>query len=334
MKNFKYGWANVVGNADKISRLKNFAVDKNFPQSIIFSGVEGIGKRKIAEICAASLLCENLTDGEPCGSCDACKLMAAGTHPDFYVVEPEESKTARNIKIGQIRELQKETSLRPVQGDKRVVIIDGAEFMNTAAANCVLKTLEEPQSQTNFILITANRAGLLMTIRSRCMTMNFDKLTREQIETALESFDVDALTAKKLSAISDGSLGRALMLEKSGGYELRDSALTLVRQIFENQLNNEIIFSKGKMFETYSREKFFDFVNYVQKILRDIFFLNTTTLYNADLKDKLAEINLPDDAIEKMLAEGTAVQRQLKSNATLRLIAEAYMMRLRKCVGS
>ena len=334
MKNFKYGWANVVGNADKISRLKNFAVDKNFPQSIIFSGVEGIGKRKIAEICAASLLCENLTDGEPCGSCDACKLMAAGTHPDFYVVEPEESKTARNIKIGQIRALQKETSLRPVQGDKRVVIIDGAEFMNNAAANCVLKTLEEPQSQTNFILITANRAGLLMTIRSRCMTMNFDKLTREQIETALESFDVDALTAKKLSAISDGSLGRALMLEKSGGYELRDAALTLVRQIFENQLNNEIIFSKGKMFETYSREKFFDFVNYVQKILRDIFFLNTTTLYNADLKDKLAEINLPDDVIEKMLAEGTAVQRQLKSNATLRLIAEAYMMRLRKCVGS
>ena len=334
MKNFKYGWANVVGNADKISRLKNFAVDKNFPQSIIFSGVEGIGKRKIAEICAASLLCENLTDGEPCGSCDACKLMAAGTHPDFYVVEPEESKTARNIKIGQIRELQKETALRPVQGDKRVVIIDGAEFMNNAAANCVLKTLEEPQSQTNFILITANRAGLLMTIRSRCMTMNFDKLTREQIETALESFDVDALTAKKLSAISDGSLGRALMLEKSGGYELRDAALTLVRQIFENQLNNEIIFSKGKMFETYSREKFFDFVNYVQKILRDIFFLNTTTLYNADLKDKLAEINLPDDVIEKMLAEGTAVQRQLKSNATLRLIAEAYMMRLRKCVGS
>ena len=334
MKNFKYGWANVVGNADKISRLKNFAVDKNFPQSIIFSGVEGIGKRKIAEICAASLLCENLTDGEPCGSCDACKLMAAGTHPDFYVVEPEESKTARNIKIGQIRELQKETALRPVQGDKRVVIIDGAEFMNTAAANCVLKTLEEPQSQTHFILITANRAGLLMTIRSRCMTMNFDRLTREQIETALESFDVDALTAKKLSAISDGSLGRALMLEKSGGYELRDAALTLVRQIFENQLNNEIIFSKGKMFETYSREKFFDFVNYVQKILRDIFFLNTTTLYNADLKDKLAEINLPDDVIEKMLAEGTAVQRQLKSNATLRLIAEAYMMRLRKCVGS
>ena len=333
MKNFKYSWKNVVGNEDKISRLKNFAAEKTFPQSILFSGVEGIGKRKIAEICAAALLCENLTDGEPCGTCDACKLMAGGTHPDFYVVEPEETKINRNIKIGQIRELQKETSLRPIQGDRRVVIIDGAEFMNKPAANCVLKTLEEPQSQTSFILITANRASLLMTIRSRCMTMNFDKLTTEQIETALESFDVDALTAKKLSAISDGSLGRALMLEKSGGYELRDAALALVRQIFENELNNEIIFSKGKMFETYSREKFFDFVNYVQKILRDIFFTDKP-LYNADLKDKLTEIKLSDEVIKKMLAEGNAAQRQLKSNATLRLLAEAYMMRLRKCIVS
>ena len=334
MKNFKCSWKNIFGNEDKILQLKNLAAEKNFPQSIIFSGVEGIGKRKIAEICAAALLCENPTDGEPCGTCDDCHLMAAGTHPDFYVVEPEETKTNRNIKIGQIRELQKETSLRPIRGERRVAVIDGAEFMNKPAANCVLKTLEEPQSQTNFILITANRSGLLMTIRSRCMTMNFDKLTREQIESALESFDIDALTAKKLSAISDGSLGRALMLEKSGGYELRDAALTLIRQIFENRLNNEIIFSKGKMFETYSREKFFDFVNYVQKILRDIFFLNTTTLYNADLKDKLAEINLSDDVIKKMLAEGNATQRQIKSNATLRLVAEAYMMRLRNCVNT
>lgn len=331
MVNFKYSWKNIFGNEDKISRLKNFAADKNFPQSILFSGVEGIGKRKIAETCAAALLCENLTDGEPCGTCDACKLMAGGTHPDFYVVEPEETKTNRNIKIGQIRELQKETSLRPIQGNRRVVIIDGAEFMNKPAANCVLKTLEEPQSQTSFILITANRASLLMTIRSRCMTMNFDKLTREQIETALESFEIDALTAKKLSAISDGSLGRALMLEKSGGYELRDAALALVRQLFENKLNNEIIFSKGKMFETYSREKFFDFVNYVQKILRDIFFVDKP-LYNVDLKDKLTEIKLSDDVIKKMLSEGNAAQRQIKSNATLRLVAEAYMMRLRKCI--
>ena len=334
MKNFKYSWENIVGNEEKISRLKSFAATKNFPQSILFSGVEGIGKRKAAETCAAALLCENPTDGEPCGTCDACKLVEARTHPDFYIVEPEETKTTRNIKIGQIRELQKETALRPIQSERRVVIIDGAEFMNKPAANCVLKTLEEPQSQTSFILITANRAGLMMTIRSRCMTMNFDKLTREQIETALERLDVEPLKAKKLSAISDGSLGRALTLEKSGGYELRNAAFALVRQLFQDELNNDILFAKGKMFETYTRENFFDFVNYVQKILRDISFSRETIIYNVDLEDELTKIKFSDDIILKMLSEGTAAQRQIKSNATLRLLAEAYMMRLRKCVKS
>ena len=332
MANFKYSWKKIVGNENNIVRLKKFAIDKNFPQSILFAGVEGIGKRKIADTYATALLCENSIDGEPCGTCDGCRLMAAGTHPDFYVVEPEETKASRTIKIGQIRDLQKETSIRPLNGDKRVVIIDGAEFMNKPAANCVLKTLEEPASQTIFILITADRSSLLLTIRSRCMTINFDKLTAEQIQTALKNFAVDDFKAQRLSAISDGSLGRALALEQSGGYELRNDALGLIRLLFKKELDNEIIFSKGKIFETYSREKFSDFVNYVQKILRDIFFIGKADLYNEDLKDKIAEIKFPEETLLKLLAEGTTVQRRLKSNANLRLSAEAYLMRLRLAI--
>ena len=328
----QFTWKKIIGHADKIAHLKKFVTEKTFPHSIIFSGVEGIGKRKIAEICAAALICENPVDGEACGSCDSCKLMAAKSHPDFYVVEPEETKTTRNIKIAQIRDLQREVSLKPNMAENRIVIVDGAEFMNKPSANAILKTLEEPPGQTIFILITANRSGLLLTIRSRCVTMNFDKLPSAQIGETLINWGLDEFKAQRLSVIADGSLGRALALEQSGGYEIRDAALTIVNQIFRKELSDEIIFAKGKMFETYSREKFMDFVTYVQKILRDIFLFDNVELYNADLKDKLAVIKFSEDTIYKMLAEGTQAQRRLKSNANLRLLAESYLMRLRSAV--
>lgn len=336
MNDYKFSWKKIIGNSETVAKLKKFSAEKNFPHAVLFVGVEGIGKRKIAETCAAALMCENLTDGEPCGTCESCKLMAAGTHPDFYVIEPEETKAARNIKISQIRNLQHETSLRPIQSDRRVVIIDGAEFMNKAAANCILKTLEEPPSQTIFILLTANRAGLLLTIRSRCITINFDKLSAAQINETLLAQGIDAAKAQKLSVISDGSLGRALALEKSGGYEMRDEALTLIKQVCSNALNDEIIFAKGKIFETWSREKFADFVTYVQKILRDIYLVNQSEvyeLYNVDLKEKLAAIKIPEGILYKMIAEGTQTHRRLKSNANLRLLAESYLIRLRALFG-
>ena len=333
MSDYKFSWKKIIGNAEKIAQLKNLSVKKTFPHAVLFVGVEGVGKRKVAETCAATLLCDNLIDGEPCGTCDSCKLMAAGTHPDFYVVEPEDTRAARNIKIGQIRDLQREASLRPIQSDRRVVIIDGAEFMNKAAANCILKTLEEPPSQTIFILLTANREALLLTIRSRCnMTINFEKLSAAQINESLLAQGIDAVKAQKISVISDGSLGRALALEKSGGYEMRDDALALVKQLSSKALNDEIIFAKGKIWETWSREKFSDFVTYVQKILRDIYLVNQSELYelyNVDLKEKLAAIKIPEEILYKMIAEGTLAQRRLKSNANLRLLAESYLMRLR-----
>ena len=322
-------WKNFVGNDATVARLKNSLAEKKFPHAVIFSGVEGIGKRKFAEICAAALMCENPAGGEPCGTCKNCVAMAAGSHPDFYVVEPEATKSTRAIKIAQIRDLQREASLRPVQSERRVVIVDGAEFMNKAAANCILKTLEEPASQTTFILLTANRAGLLMTIRSRCITVNFEKISTAQIYEKLLERNIDAVKAKTLSVVADGSLGRALSLEESGGYELRDEALSLLTQLFNRKLTEEIIFAKGKIFEKWTRENFSDFITYLQKILRDIFFIKSKKLYNIDLKEKLEYLPFPEEVLYKMIAEGTQAQRRLKSNANLRLLAESYLFRLK-----
>lgn len=331
MENFKLNWQNIVGHKTKIDKLKKIIADEKFPHAVLFSGIEGIGKKKIAEICAAVLLCENPSNGEPCGVCSNCKLISAKSHPDFYVVEPETTKTTRNIKIGQIRTLQNEIALRPVQAERRVVLLDGAEFMNNAAANCLLKTLEEPPSQTIFILTTANRSSLLMTLRSRCRTINFDKLTTEEIKSELLRREID--NAEKISIIADGSLGHALKLSESGGYEMRESAIDFIERIALEEISIEDIFTKGVQISEWNKEQFSDFIICIQKILRDIFLLGQVDLYNPDFEKRLSKIKISEKRLSMMIEEGAEIRRRLKSNANLRLLAESYLMRLKKIVS-
>ncbi len=325
-------WKNIFGNAPRIAHLKKILAENKFPHAVIFAGVEGIGKRKIAEICAATLLCENPKNGEPCGVCHSCKILAAGNHPDFYVVEPEKSKSAPIIKIGQIRTLQNQVALQPNYSACRVVIIDGAELMNTPAANCLLKTLEEPTGQSIFILTTANRAGLLMTIRSRCGTVNFEKISADEIANALNLRGVESERAKIISVLADGSFGRALKLEESGGYELRTDALNFLENLLAKKITVENIFDKGKTFSDGSKENFSDFVTYMQKILRDVFLLDKAELYNADLKTRIANLKIPEKIIYELFDEGKNIQRKINSNANLRLLAESYFLKLRQIV--
>ncbi len=332
MENYKLSWENLIGHETTSDYLRKSISEEKFPHAVIFSGEEGVGKRLAAEICAASLLCENSTGGEPCGVCENCRLVAAKTHPDFYVVEAEESKTARNIKIGQIRDLQSEAALRPINSKRRVMIIDGAELMNNAAANCLLKTIEEPPSQTIFILLTASRSNLLMTIRSRCVTVNFDKISAGEIKNALILRGVEESEAENLSIISDGSLGRALKLKESGGAELRAAALEILEKISRSELTSEEIFKQGAEISDWSREKFADFLNYMQKILRDICFSEFMELKNPDLAARLKKIKIPERKILLMIETGAQYHKRLKSNANLRLLAEAYLFQLEKLI--
>lgn len=323
-------WENLIGHAATVDYLKKIIAEENFPHAVIFAGLEGVGKRLSAEICAAALLCENPRDGTPCGTCESCHLVAARTHPDFYVVEAENTKTVRNIKIGQIRDMQNEAALRPINSARRVVIIDGAELMNNAAANCLLKTIEEPPSQTIFILLTANRSSLLMTIRSRCMTINFDKIAASEIRDELIKRGVETSDAERLSVIAGGSFGRALKLCDSGGAQLREIALDTLEKISRAELTSEDIFTHGAQVADWSREKFAEYLIHVQKILRDICFVEVSEPYNPDLATRLREIKIPERKIFAMLETGVEFHRRLKSNANLRLLAEAYLFSLKK----
>lgn len=130
-------------------------------------GPAGIGKRALAEHWAAQLLCQRPAAAGACGECKACQLLAAGTHPDYFVLEPEEAE--KPIRVDQVRDLVGFVVQTAQLGGRKVVLLEPAEAMNVNAANALLKSLEEPSGDTVLLLISHQPSRLLPTIKSRCV---------------------------------------------------------------------------------------------------------------------------------------------------------------------
>ena len=143
------------------------------PHALLFAGAEGTGKHALCLAVASWLLCKTNADGRAetaCGECHSCQLMAAGTHPDFLICQPEED--SRQIRIDTVRRLNQFIYSTPQISHCQVVILRPLEVMNVSAANALLKTLEEPPGES-FLLLEAERPGsVLPTIRSRCQTIS------------------------------------------------------------------------------------------------------------------------------------------------------------------
>jgi len=140
--------------------------------ALLITGIPGLGKMGLVRALAHSLLCTAAgADGIPCGSCRGCSLYQADGHPDLHRVEPDPESKSGEIKIDAIRRLTVGEGLTAHSGGSKVVIVAPAERMNSAAANSLLKTLEEPTSATQMLLVSAYPGRLLPTIRSRCQQL-------------------------------------------------------------------------------------------------------------------------------------------------------------------
>lgn len=147
--------------------LMERVTQQRLPHAILFTGGRGIGKRHLASSLAYSLLCQKTQpEGSACGTCQSCRLLAAGSHPDYLLVEPEEE--GKVIGVDRIRELTAFQSLSSQYGRGRVVQLQPADALNINASNALLKTLEEPSGETTLLLSSDRPMGLLATIRSRC----------------------------------------------------------------------------------------------------------------------------------------------------------------------
>ena len=141
--------------------------DHRWPHAMLLHGQEGVGKNALALQLANALLCDRPgTEWQGCGTCSSCKLLQSNTHPDFLLIAPEEDK--QQIAVDQIRESCAKLALTSYRRGYKVAIVTPAHQMTLAAANSLLKTLEEPAPNTALILVTSRPGAILATLRSRC----------------------------------------------------------------------------------------------------------------------------------------------------------------------
>lgn len=158
------------------ARLQSRRVRAAMPHALLLCGPAGLGKRDFAQRLIASLLCRQPRDGDACGQCRGCLLLAAGTHPDFVRVTfgmRRDGTPRSEIVIDQVRDLSARLAMSSQFGGWQIACIDPADAMNAAAANALLKTLEEPSTQTLLILLADAPWRLPQTVRSRCQRVEF-----------------------------------------------------------------------------------------------------------------------------------------------------------------
>ena len=194
----------ITGHEQQKNILRRTLKNQRVAHAYLFEGPDGIGKKLMALAFVRALLCQN---GTGCGDCPACRKVDHNNHPDIHLLNAEDA----TLKIDQIRALQQELSLRPLEGIYKICLIDGAEHFSSGAANALLKTLEEPQPNTLIILLTSHPERLLLTILSRCQRLPFSRLPKQQLADILaQKLELSHTEALVLAALSEGSFKKAL----------------------------------------------------------------------------------------------------------------------------
>jgi DNA polymerase-3 subunit delta' len=195
--------------------LRQAVAQQRLPHALLLSGPPGLGKERFALSFAQSLLCrERDSEGVPCGVCRQCQLLHSGNHPDFQWLKPDAESKSGEITIEAIRNLTANASLTTHAGGNKVIAIQPAHRMNKAAANSLLKTLEEPTPGSVILLLTDQPGRLLVTIRSRCQTVHFKPPQRSQGVTWL-SGKVTHADPQLLLTLANGAPLKALELDNS-----------------------------------------------------------------------------------------------------------------------
>ena len=206
-------FGDVKGQDHIITTLQNQIKANRIGHAYLFCGTRGTGKTTVAKIFAKAVNCEHPVDGSPCGECEMCKSIAAGTSMNVIEID-----AASNNGVDNIREIREEVTYRPTEGKYKVYIIDEVHMLSIGAFNALLKTLEEPPEYVIFILATTEVHKIPITILSRCQHYDFKRISIETItERMQELMDTEHVEAEDkalryIAKAADGSMRDALSL--------------------------------------------------------------------------------------------------------------------------
>jgi len=316
----------IAGNS-RVKRILKLALERDrTPNSLLFCGPAGIGKRQTAVTLAKALNCLEMT-GDSCDRCPSCLAIDEGRHPDVMQIETPAGRQA--LAIDQTRLLKQAAYLRPMTARKRVFILAGAEEMSADAANSLLKVLEEPPLFCHIVLVTENPFLLLPTIVSRCQTLAFSAISNEEIGRILADHDYPEEQARVLALLVGGNLERALELEWEEARALREGSWQIFESLVTGRQPSLFLERFGALAKS-TQEEFERTLELFASFARDILLLGAggeaRFLLNPDLEAGLREaaatLDVPRAAA--LLAEIDFVRSGLDRNLNKNLLAATF----------
>lgn len=335
-----------IGNAQALRSLARLASSGRMPHAMLFAGPEGVGKKLAALELARALVCHDPLDGAACGKCAACvragvfdlprsekgedfERVFLSEHPDIGMVIPFKN----NIRIGAIRELEREAYYRPYEGPARIFIVDDADKMKDPAANALLKTLEEPASTSYIILVTARPDALLQTIHSRCQTVRFAPVPAAEIERSLSDSGKFSPEDARLSArLASGSVSRALSINIDEFRNKRHLILEVLNDVIVTQDLASLLQTAEMMNDAKNRDAFERNLETLQTLLHDVWLLSigSDEIVNSDVAPRLKELADSSDpaGVAGWISDVESVRQTLAVNINKKIAADALFMRM------
>ena len=326
----------IIGQKRALSLLQGSLSRGKLAHAYLFSGPAHVGKMTLARELASALNCTG--DSPPCGECQSCLRIASNKHADVLELalgKNAEGKMLTEIGIEEIRQIQHSANLPPFEGKCRVYIINGAELLSSEAANCLLKTLEEPLEKVVFILLTSKEQLLLTTVISRCQRIELLPIPKEEIRQALVTkWNIPEIKADLLARLSHGSLGWAVRAAEGDLLDKHSEQVTEIVDIVNGALEDRFSYAAQLATEFgQDREKVQEKLSIWLDWWHDLLMIKcglVEMITNIDRLDVLKNMgeNLEIGQIRTVIEGIISAGEQLKMNANARLTLEVFMLGL------
>lgn len=356
----------VIGQEEIKARLRQELKDGRVPHARLFRGPEGCGKLPMALAYATALLCHNPKDGEACGECSSCRMATAWAHPDLHFVFPvfkrkgqsgdavsdqflkewreqlkdslyfdrlswlariEIENQQAQIGVGESEQILHKLSIVASQGGRKVMVIWLPELMNISAANKLLKILEEPPTDTVFLLVAEHAEKMLATILSRTQITDFRQLTQTDLEQVLLSrHGLQPEDAAAIAHMSEGSYIKALRQIYLNENEavFFDMFVLLMRLSYMRKIKD--MHQWADQVASWGRERQKNFMEYCQRLVRENFIsnfhrkeLNYMSRREADFSVKFGRF-INERNVIGMMEELSLAQRDIEQNVNAKMV--------------
>lgn len=315
------GFNDIIGHEKQKQMFLSALKRDRLPHAFLFTGQEGIGKKKTAKEFAKYILCEK---HDNCGICRPCIKIERDVHPDVLIIENEDT-----IGIEQSRTIGREVFEYPYEGDKRIILIDRADAMTHEATNALLKTLEEPPLFNIFFLVTSSERDIPLTIRSRCAKIGFSPLTTECLKQYfLNNLNLDKGKAELISYISQGSIGCGLFWMENDHLLLRHKLAELI--MGKNRSFTNVTLMSERI--TKSRRDLTMFLSFLLSLFRDMSvvreYRDTSMVINMDIKELLKTESVDTRWIEASIRRIQETFGMLRYNINKLLAIETMLLNI------